>query len=329
MKRILVTGGAGYIGSVLLPKLLNKKYDVTVIDSLVYGQEGIEKLIKNKLINFIHDDIRNISQLDFITKKIDCVIHLAAVVGQPLCEKIPIAAQQINEFATKKLVDICKKNNVKQFIFSSTCSNYGSTTDLANESSLLNPLGPYSEAKVNSEKYILQNKTDHFHPTVLRFATAYGISPRMRFDLLLSELMRDAVINKKITIFGPQYWRPIVHVKDISDACILALDSDHSLVSGEIFNVGSNDQNYKKIQLAEYIKKFIPETEIEIIENKKDPRNYRVSFDKIMTKLGFSTKVTIDEGISEIIYEVKNNGLDPQNSEFSNMSKLTEKIKPF
>ena len=329
MTRVLVTGGAGYIGSVLIKELVKSGYDVTVLDSLVYGKEGIDEYIKNNSIKLIVNDVRDNNVLKLITKDIDYVIHLAAVVGQPLCDKIPVAARQINEFATKNLVDICKENGVKRFVFSSTCSNYGSTDEAVDGSSPLNPLGLYSEAKVNSEKYILESKSSDFHPIVLRFATAYGLSPRMRFDLLVSEFLRDALIDKKITVFDPQYWRPVIHVKDIVKSCLLVLKNIPEIVSGQIFNVGSNEQNYKKIELAKIIQKYVPETEIEIIESCKDPRNYRVSFDKISRMLGFTTKITVEEGVSEILVEVKNKNLDPKKTEFSNMSKLTENIKVF
>jgi len=328
-KSVLVSGGAGYIGSVLVRKLVKKGYDVTVFDSLVYGKEGITPLLENKSIKFIHDDIRNEKAIDNALKNIDCVIHLAAIVGQPLCEKIPIAARQINEVATKKLVDICKKNNVSRLIFSSTCSNYGSSDKIATEESPLNPLGLYSETKVNSENYILSSKNDHFHPCVLRFATAFGLSPRMRFDLLLGELLKDALIDKKVIVYGADYWRPIIHINDISDACILALESEVELISGEVFNVGSDQQNYKKIELAELVKKHVEGTEIEIIESKKDPRNYKVSFEKIKTKLKYETKKDVSDGIYEIVEAVQKGKIDPRDTELSNMSKLTEKVKAY
>jgi len=155
---VLVTGGAGYVGSVLTRKLVEKSFDVKVVDTLVFGDDGISSLIKNKKIEFYNIDIRNTLELDKIIKNIDCVIHLAAIVGEPLCKKIPEAAKQINELATKNLVNICKKNQVKRFVFASTCSNYGSSSQIVDESSNVNPLSLYSECKINSEKFILEKR---------------------------------------------------------------------------------------------------------------------------------------------------------------------------
>lgn len=329
IKSVLITGGAGYVGSVLTRKLVENGYCVKVFDSLIYGKEGILELINLKKIQFIEGDIRDESLLENSLNGIDCVVHLAAIVGEPLCKKIPDAARQINEFSTNKLIQACKKQKVKRIIYASTCSNYGSSQELANENTPLQSLSLYSETKVKSESLILESKNNDFHPCVLRFATAFGLSPRMRFDLLLQEFMRDAIIDGKITVFGPSYWRPLIHVDDISSACLKVIESSDELISGEIFNVGGNEENYTKIQIAELIKKFIPSTIIEIQELKQDPRNYRVSFDKIENKLGFSINKTLLDGIIEILEKINNDNLNPSETEFSNMSKMTEKVKVF
>lgn len=325
---VLVTGGAGYIGSVLTAKLIEKGYKVRVLDSLIYGSNGIVKFVEDKSIELIADDIRDKDVIANAIKDIDCVIHLAAIVGEPLCNKIPEAARQINEYATLNLLNACK-GSVTRFVFGSTCSNYGSTTDVVNEETPLHSLSLYSETKVKSESRILNSAGNNFEPCVLRFATAFGLSPRMRFDLLVQEFIRDAIINKKISIFGPQYWRPLVHVNDIASACILSIESDRDLISGQVYNVGDNSQNYTKIALANMVKKHISETKIEVQEGKKDPRSYKVSFDKIKAKLNYNITKTVEDGIIEILNEIKYGGLDPRESEFSNMSKLTEKVKVF
>lgn len=329
MKRyetILVTGGAGYIGSVLTKNLVERGYKVKVLDSLIYGMNGIAHLIEEKSIDLINGDIRDQKIVEKSIDGVDCVVHLAGIVGEPLCSKIPEAAKQINQLATANLVSSCK-NRVSRFIFSSTCSNYGSTNDIVNEETPLQTLSLYSETKVKSESTILSTKTLNFEPCILRFATAFGLSPRMRFDLLLQEFIRDASVNNKITIFGPEFWRPLVHVQDISNACVLAIEEEKDLISGQIYNVGDNSQNFTKIALANMIKMHMPKVEIEIQGTKKDPRNYRVSFDKIKTHLGFNITKTVDDGIVEILNEIKCGQLDPRESEFSNISKLTEKVK--
>lgn len=323
---VLVTGGAGYIGSVLTGKLIEKGYKVRVLDSLIYGINGISKFVSNGSLELISNDIRDTKVIDRAIKDIDCVIHLAAIVGEPLCNKIPESARQINELATTNLLNACTKS-VKRFVFGSTCSNYGSSADIANEETPLQSLSLYSETKVKSESRILDSNSGSFEPCVLRFATAFGLSPRMRFDLLVQEFIRDAIVNKKISIFGSEYWRPLVHVQDISNACILAIESDKNLISGQVYNVGDNSQNFTKIQLGKLIQKYLPETEIDIVESKKDPRNYKVSFNKIKSKLNYKITMTVEDGIKEILEKIKNNELDPAETEFSNMSKMTEKVK--
>ncbi|KFM20070.1 UDP-glucose 4-epimerase protein [Marine Group I thaumarchaeote SCGC AAA799-D07] len=329
VKSVLVTGGAGYIGSVLTHKLVELDYNVRIIDSLIYGKDGISDLISNNSIELIEEDIRNEKSLNKAVEDIDCIIHLAAIVGDPLCKKIPVAAKQINEDATKKLVNISKDYNVKRFIFASTCSNYGSASSIVDESSPIQSLSLYSETKVNSENFILSSKNSNFEPCVLRFATAHGLSPRMRFDLLLQEFLRDAILDKKIRIYDPNFWRPLVHVNDISNACIAALKSSNDNISGQVYNVGSTNENYTKKILAEIIQEFVPSTSIEIIESKRDLRTYRVSFDKIKSNLKFVTKKTIRDSIQDILYEIEKGNLDPTASEFSNISKLTEQVKAF
>ena len=326
LNSILITGGAGYVGSVLVRKLVSLGYDVKVIDSLVFGNDGISSLINEKKIEFFNLDIRETEKISSIIQNIDCVIHLAAIVGEPLCKKIPDAAKQINEFATKNLVNICKNKKVIRFIFASTCSNYGSSQNVVNESSPVMPLSLYSECKVNSEKFILDQNNDIFETCVLRFATAHGLSPRMRFDLLVQEFMRDAIVDKKISIFGADFWSPLVHVEDMADACISAIDASSQLISGQIYNVGNDKENYTKIKLAEIIKEFITDVEIEIIKSKKDPRNYKVSFEKIKNSLNFEPKYTVRDSVIEILNDIQSGKIDPRDSEFSNMSKLTEKI---
>ena len=326
IQSVLVTGGAGYVGSILTNELVKKNYDVKVVDSLVYGDAGISSLIDQNKIEFFNLDIRDSSKIASILKNVDCVIHLAAIVGEPLCKKIPEAAKQINEIATKNLVNLCKNNNVKRFIFASTCSNYGSSLNIVDESSPVKPLSLYSECKVNSEKYIIDNNSDKFQTCILRFATAHGLSPRMRFDLLVQEFLHDALVDKKISIFGEDFWRPLIHVDDMASACISVVDASSITISGQIFNVGSSNENYTKKQLANIIQKHVSDIKIEIVKSKTDPRNYKVSFDKIKRILNFQPKRTVENSVVEILSKIEDGTVDPRQSEFSNMSKLTTEI---
>jgi len=329
LQSILVTGGAGYIGSVLTRKLVKLGFKVRVLDSLIFSKRGISDLISDNSIELIIGDIRNQKAVLESIKEIDCVIHLAAIVGDPLCGKIPKAARQINYLGTKNLIDLCRSSCVRRFIFASTCSNYGSSSTIVDEKNDVNPLSLYAETKILSEQYVLDSKNENFEPCVLRFATAFGISPRMRFDLLLQEFIRDAVIDKKISVYGPDYWRPLIHVDDIANACIATINGSRELISGEIYNVGDNNQNHTKLELAKMVQKYIPETKIEIQESKKDLRNYKVSFDKITNNLRFKITKTVEEGIQEIVDKIQNNQLDPIDSDFSNLSKLTENVKVY
>ena len=326
---ILVTGGAGYVGSVLVRKLVNLGYKVRVIDSLIYGDEGISELISNNSIEMIVDDIRNNEILPNALRNIDCVIHLAAIVGEPLCKKIPEAAYQINQTATKHLVDYSKRAGVKRFIFASTCSNYGSSSTVVNENSPVQPLSLYSETKINSENYVIGSDLETFETCVLRFATAYGLSPRMRFDLLLQEFLRDAIIEKEIRIFGADYWRPLINVNDMANACQRVIESKGDVISCQIFNVGDDSENYTKIELAKIIQEFIPSIKISVSESKNDPRNYKVSFEKIRRQLNFTAKNSVKDSVKEILAEINSGRLDPVDSEFSNMAKMTENVAVF
>lgn len=327
-KSVLLIGGAGYIGSVLAHHLVKENYNLKVLDLLIYGKKGIEDLIPNE-VELIEGDIRNEKVLDVVLKNIDCVIHLASIVGEPLCNKIPQAAKQINQLAIPNLLKKCKRNKVERFVFASTCSNYGSAKGFVNEDSPVSGLSLYSTSKIIAEKIILESEDNSFEPCILRFATAFGISPRIRFDLLLHEFIRDAIVDKKISVFGPDFWRPLVHVDDISNACLLAIKKPKNLISGEIYNVGDNEQNYTKLYLAKMVMNNIPESEIEIQTSKKDPRNYKVSFDKIKNNLRFEAKKSVEDGIKEIVTEIKKNNIDPKETEFSNMSEMTSRVKVF
>ena len=325
-KNILVTGGAGYVGSVLTQKLVEQNYHVKIIDSLVYGNDGISKHLSTNSIEFLNSDIREIEKIKDFFNNVDCVIHLAAIVGEPLCRKVPLAAKQINEIATKNLVKLAKNMNVRRFIFASTCSVYGSSNTIVDENSAISPISLYSECKVNSEKFLISATSKSFETCIFRFATAHGLSPRMRFDLLLQEFLHDALADRKISIFGEDFWRPLIHVEDMADACISAINASSDLISGEIYNVGSDSENYTKNQLAKIIQEFVKDTRVETLQSKTDPRNYQVSFEKIRKSLNFETKKTVKDSINEILKEVKSGHLDIKDSEFTNMSKLTEKV---
>lgn len=304
MKKILVTGAAGYIGSVLVYQLLRKSYKVIGFDILNFGGESLLSVYNHPNFEFVKGDVRKKEDIEPVLNKVDSVVHLAAIVGDPACVKQPEIAENTNWKASKMIFDLCnKKENVKQFVFSSTCSNYGKMegNDFVDENSPLNPVSLYAKLKVRFEKYILENDIrDDFIPTALRFSTVYGLSPRIRFDLTVNEFIRELAFDKELVIFGEQFWRPYCHVEDLARACVLVLESDSSKVKQKVFGVGDTDENYQKKMLVDELMKIYPKGKIKYVKKDEDPRDYRVNFSKIKNKLGFKITKRVPDGMSEI-----------------------------
>ena len=321
---VLVTGCAGYIGSVLVNKLLNKGYNVIGVDCLMYGGESLISVFNHPNFKFYKADIREIDNMKPILKQADAIVHLAAIVGDPACAKKTDLARSINWEGSVGLLNATQNiKRIKRFIFASTCSNYGKMEgdNYITEDSPLKPISLYAELKVQFEQYLLQNeyRTDFF-PTALRFATVYGLSPRMRFDLTVNEFTRDAALGRELVIFGEQFWRPYCNVEDLANACILVLESEPEKVNKNIFNVGDTKENYQKKMLAEELKKLIPNLVIKYIQKDEDPRDYKVSFAKINKVLGFKITKTVPEGMKEIINILRDGIIsDPDNPKYSNI----------
>jgi len=241
----------------------------------------------------------------FKNYRIDAVIHLAAIVGDPACVKQPELAKKTNWEAAVNLLDFSMKNKVKKFIFASTCSNYGKMPDpdiYVDENSLLNPVSLYAELKVKFENFMINEigRKDNFCPVSLRFATAYGVSNRMRFDLTVNEFTKDLALRREIEVFGEQFWRPYCHVYDLARGVLIALNSENSKVAYDIFNVGDTEENYQKKMIIERIKELIPDIKVKYIHKNEDPRDYRVSFTKIKERLGFTISKNVRDGINEV-----------------------------
>ncbi len=323
--RVLITGGAGYIGSVLTRQLLEKGYQVRVLDCLNYGGESILGVLSNPNFEFLRGDIRRKADVAEALQDVDAVVHLAAIVGDPACAKQPQLARETNLNASLMLYELCQnQSSVKRFVFASTCSNYGKMegSDYIDETAPLKPISLYAELKVAFEQHLLSSKTrGDFIPTALRFATVYGISPRMRFDLTVNEFTRDAALGRELVIYGEQFWRPYCHVEDLARACALILESPCDKVDHEVFGVGDKSENYQKKMLAEEIKRILPETKVKYVHKDEDPRDYRVDFTKIKKQLGFSITKTVPQGIREIVFVIQNGILhDPFNKIYSNIS---------
>ena len=307
MEKILVTGGAGYVGSGLLRELLKENYNVTCVDNLMFGGESLLDIWHNKNFNFIKCDINDWNAFSNILKinKFDAVIHLAAIVGDPACQMSSELAIQTNWESTKWLLDKSIEIGIKKFIFASTCSNYGKMDDpesYVDEKSILAPVSLYAELKVKFENYMLTEikKYENFYPTSLRFSTVYGVSPRMRFDLTVNEFTKDLALGKELTIFGEKFWRPYCHVKDFSNAFITVLRAENKKVAYNVFNVGDTSENYTKQMLVDEIIKIIPEAKIKYVEKNEDPRDYRVNSDKIKRELDFKITMRVPDGIEEV-----------------------------
>lgn len=297
---VLVVGGAGYIGSLVIEKLLASGYTVRLLDSLVYGDEAIRKLLSHPKLEFIKGDCRNIQDVVRAMANVRNMIHLAAIVGDPACAEDGENASQINYAATRMMAEIAAGHGIERFVYASTCSVYGATDSLMTENSETNPISLYARTKLLSEQVLLQARSRSFHPTILRFATVFGLSPRPRFDLVVNLLTAKAIQERVITIFNGQQWRPFIHVQDVAQAVVDVFLAPLESVSGEIFNVGDDRLNYTLREIAEKIRQQLPQTRVEYVEN-SDRRNYRVSFRKIREHVGFRARRTLESGIAEII----------------------------
>jgi nucleoside-diphosphate-sugar epimerase len=308
-KTVLVTGGAGYIGSVLVNNLLQEGFHVIAFDNLSFGGEALLGCWNHPRFRFIKGDLLHDNDVKAALKGVDYVCHLAAIVGEPPCKKFPKQALRVNWNASVRLYELCEEAKIQKFVFASTCSNYGKMSDpdsLLDEDGTLNPISLYSETKVNFEQYLLNLKDTNITRTILRFSTVYGASPRLRFDLTVNEFTRDAALKKPLLIYGENFWRPYCHVSDLANSVKTVLISDTFKVANQAFNVGDTSQNYTKKMLVGEIKEVIPSLEVNYHPVVTDPRDYKVNCDKIRRILDFSISKTVPYGIQEIASIVQN-----------------------
>lgn len=306
-----MTGGAGYIGSTLVPILLAAGNRVRVVDKLEHGGQPLLGVWSDPAFEFLHGDLRDRATVRAAVEGQEAVVHLAAVVGDPACSRQPDLARETNLDASLALIEESQRAGVHRFIFASTCSNYGRMKDpnhYVDESSELSPVSLYAETKVAIENALLKSAgAPNWLPTPLRFATIFGVGPRMRFDLTVNEFTMEMLTMKHLKVFGEQFWRPYVHVRDAARGIQLVLGSSPAKVAGQVFNVGATDQNFQKQQLVELIRPHAPEAVVEYVRKTEDPRDYRVSFSRISEQLGFQITRTVPEGIAEVARLVRDN----------------------
>lgn len=300
--KILVLGGAGYVGSAVVRDLLHHGHEVTVFDLMLFGAESMVPYLDREDFQLVRGDVRSTQDLDAVMPGHDGVILLAAIVGEPACNRDKDNTLATNLGGARNAIAAAQKHNVPRFVFASTCSNYGvaDTDTPVAEDGRLNPISIYSETKVTAEQELLAAASDTFCPTVLRLSTAFGVSARMRFDLLVSDFTLAAHREGKVVIYGEQFWRPFVHINDIATAMRMTLEADADVVGGEVFNVGGNSNNTQKIELGKSVQKHLAGTELEFVRRNEDPRSYRVDFTKVKQTLGFTPKWSIDDGIVEV-----------------------------
>jgi nucleoside-diphosphate-sugar epimerase len=300
LRRVTVIGGAGYLGSVLVPRLLDVGYQVLVMDGLMYGDESIRHLVGRPGFSLVRGDLRDIEAVVAACARADAVIHLGAVVGDPACALDERATLEINRDATATAARVARALGVRRFVFASTCSVYGATDEILTEDSPVAPLSTYARSKAESEDFLLPLATKSFAPTVLRFGTFYGHSFRERFDLVVNLLVAKAVTEGVITVNGGNQWRPFVHVTDGAAAIMRCLAAPEHLVCGRVYNVGTDEQNLRLVDVAEIIHSLVPQAQLLVSPAAGTEANYHVSFDRIHRELGLVAGMTLPEGILEM-----------------------------
>jgi nucleoside-diphosphate-sugar epimerase len=308
-RTVLVVGGAGYVGSVLVTELLRAGAQVRVLDQLIYDNGfALAHLLDDARLRFQRGDLRNPDDLAQAAQGATDVVLLASLVGDPICKIYPELARDINEAGAKSVIDSLDCLGISRFVFTSTCSNYGihESSTLATEDSELNPQSLYARTKIAVEEYLLGRSTELTSAaTVLRIATAYGLSPRMRFDLTVSQFAWELATGRPLQVYDADTWRPYCHVRDISKAVMTVLRAPDSEVRGEVYNVGDTSQQFTKRMVVDEVRKHLAEVSVSFGEGDTDPRNYRVSFDKIAHRLGFRCDYTVQDYLTRLTSAVQ------------------------
>ena len=313
-RHVLITGGAGYIGSLLTSELLRLNYRVTVLDSLLFGGESLVPFLHHPNFHFVKADVTEKRAIKDSCRdgwqKPDAIIHLAAIVGFPACQAVgKQVAWRYNVEATKLVFAQAADIGVERFVFASTYSNYGLSEDgkPVTEESALNPQSLYAETKIAAEEFLLAQKDSSCAPLLFRFATLYGLSPRTRFDLIVNQFVLEAFSKRMLIIYQRGYSRSFVHIRDVARGVIMGLEAERSKIQGQVFNLGTDNGNYSKDDIVRLVLKRMPETVVEYkdLTFGGDMRDITVSFAKIKNVLGFDTTLDVDDGVREILFALK------------------------
>ena len=319
-RHVIVTGAAGYIGSLLTSELLRAGFRVTAIDALLFGGESLVPFLHHPNLRFIKGDVTEPRTVKDAIREEQFsdgswplpagIVHLAAIVGFPACQAVgKQVAWRYNVHATKLVFQQSCDLHISRFVFASTYSNYGLMPDgkPVDEETPLTPQSLYAETKVAAEEYLLAQRAAETGALLFRFATLYGISPRTRFDLIVNQFVLDAYIKRHLLIYQRGYSRSFVHVRDVVRGILLGLDAPDDRVRGQIFNLGTDDGNYTKDQIVDLVLKRMPETMVEYkdLTFGGDMRDITVSFSKIKRELGFETTLDVDDGIRELLFAMK------------------------
>ena len=326
-KSIVLLGGAGYIGPVIAQFLLECEYQVIVYDNLLYKHHlSTVGLFLHEKFSFVFGDLSDTEKVEETCKGASAVIILGGLVGDPITKKYPEQSAIVNDKAILDTIDCLDGADVERVVFISTCSNYGLMREgqIAHEESELNPLSLYAKSKVNAEKHLMaKTGTVSYTATILRFATAFGLAPRMRFDLTVNEFTRDVFLQKDLLVYDADTWRPYCHVKDFARLIEMTINADKSAINFEIFNAGGDVNNRTKRNLIDDIGQFLPIDRVSYKEGGVDPRNYRVDFTKVREQLGFEPQFDIYYGIREIIAAMNSNifaGVEANRNYYGNYS---------
>jgi len=313
-RRVLLTGGAGYIGLPLARRLTQAGRAVRIFDRLIYnhGSAGLA-LLADPDTEFVFGDMGDETAVHRALDGVTDVVILAGLVGDPITRKFPQQSQKINEECLRRFIDRLDGRGLNKVVFISTCSNYGMIADneVAHEGSTLKPLSLYAKAKVAAERHLLSLKCQvDYHATVLRFATAFGLAPRIRFDLTVNEFARELFLGRELVVYDADTWRPYCHVRDFARLIQLVLDASPNVVSFEVFNGGGDTNNLTKRQIVQMVLEHVPQGRVIFRENSPDRRNYRVDFRKVRERLRFEPKFDVPYGIAEIIAALRSHLLD-------------------